>query len=116
MPNLFTSLKQDNQCLVKIDGKGVLCRQAPFIFDFLFIIVTRFSHIFLRIVNRSSIHWLQFGFVDVFIVPIGCSCFTTLNVIYLHKSVRGVVELKCCSEWAANESDFCPLFSRRRRS
>ena len=45
-------------------------------------------------------------FVNVFIAPIGFSYFTTLNVIYLHRSVRDVVVLKCCTKWAANESNF----------
>ena len=30
-----------------------------------------------------------------------------MNVIYLSRSVRVVVVLKCCKKWAANESDFC---------
>ena len=59
----------------------------------------------LRINKRSSIHRLQFGFISVFIAPIGFSCFTTLNVIYLRRYVGDVVELKYCSKWAANESD-----------
>ena len=69
------------------------------------------SRSFLRIVRRSSIHRLQLGFVNVFIAPIGFSCFTNLNVMYLRKSVRGVLVLKCCSKWAANKSDFCPFLS-----
>ena len=76
--------------------KQVLCRQAPYISEFLFMIVTRLSRIFLSIVRRSSIHRLQLGFVNAFIVPIGFGCFTTLNVMYLRKSVRDVVVLKCC--------------------
>ena len=32
-----------------------------------------FSHGFLRIVKRSSIHRLHLGFVNVFIAPIGLS-------------------------------------------
>ena len=39
-----------------------------------------------------------------------------LNVIYLRISVRDVIVLKFCMKWAANESDFCPLLSRRCRS
>ena len=95
--------------------KHVLCRQAPYISEFLFMIVTRLSRIFLRIARRSSIHRLQLGFVNVFIAPIWFICFTTLNVMYLRKSVRDVVVLKCCSKLAANESDFCRFLSRRRR-
>ena len=82
----------------------------------MFIIVTRLSHTFLRIVTHYSIHRLQFGLVNVFIAPIGFSCFTTLNIIYLRRYVRGVVTLKCCSKWSENESDFCPFLSRRRIS
>ena len=79
-------------------------------------IVTRLSRSFLKIIRRSSIHRLQLGFVNVFIAPIEFNCFTTLNVMYLRKSVCGVVVLKCCSKWAANESNICPFLSRRRRS
>ena len=85
--------------------KQVLCRQAPYISEFLFMIVMRLPRSFLRILRRSSIHILQLGFVNVFIAPIGFRCFTTLNVMYLRKSVRDVVVLKFCSKWAANESD-----------
>ena len=45
----------------------------------------------LNIVKRFSIHRLQFGFVNVFILPIGFSCFTTLNAIYLCIYVCDVV-------------------------
>ena len=89
--------------------KQVLCWQAPYISEFLFIIVTRLSRSFLRIVRRSSIHRLQLGFLNVFIAPIGFICFTTLNVMYLRKSLRDLVLLKCCSKWAANECNFCPF-------
>ena len=65
-----------------------------------------------RIVKRSCIHKLQLGFVNVFIAPIVFSCFSTLNVIHLRCSVRNVVLLKCCTKWAANESDFCPFLRR----
>ena len=95
--------------------KHVLCRQALYISEFLFIIMTCLSHSFLRIVKRSSIHWLKLNLLNIFIAPIGLSCFTTLNVMYLRKSVRDVVVLKCCSKWAANGSDFCPFLSSRRR-
>ena len=44
------------------------------------------------------------------------SCFTTLKAIHLHRSVCGVVELKWCSKWAANEYDVCPLLIIRRIS
>ena len=56
--------------------------------------------------KRSSIHRLQLGFVNVFIASIGFCSFTTLNVMYLRRSVRDVVVLKCCLKWTANESDF----------
>ena len=71
-----------------------------------------FSTWILRILKRSSIHRLQLGFVIVFIAPIGFSCFNTLNDIHFRISVRDVVVLKCCLEWASNESDFCPFLSR----
>ena len=64
----------------------------------------------------TTIHKVQVGFVNVSIAPIGFRCFTNLNDIHLHRSVHDVVELKCCSKWAANESDFCPFLRRRRRS
>ena len=96
--------------------KVVLCWQAPYISELLFIIVTRLSRSFLRIVKRSSIYRLQFGLVNVFIVKIVFSWFATLNFIYLRRSVRDVVDLKCCSKCAANESDFCLFLSRLRRS
>ena len=59
---------------------------------------------------------LQLGFIDFSIAPIKFRCFTNLNEIYLRRSVSDVEVLKCCTKWAANESDFCPLLSRRRRS
>ena len=62
------------------------------------------KRVFFRVVKRSCIHKLQLGFVNVFIAPIGFSCFSTLNVIHLRSSVRDVVLLKCCTKWAANES------------
>ena len=95
--------------------KQVLCWQAPYISQFLFMIVTRLSRSFLRIIKCSSIHRLQLGFVNFFIAPIRFSCLTTLNVMYLRNSVRDVVVLMCCLKWAANESDFFPFLSRRRR-
>ena len=73
--------------------KIVLCRQVPYIYEFLFIIVTHLSCSFLRIVNNSSIHRLKFGFLNIFIAPIAFSSFTTLNVIYLRISVCEVVFL-----------------------
>ena len=76
--------------------------------------MTHLSRSFLRIVKHSSIHRLQFDLVNVFIVTIGFICFTTLNVINLRRYLHGVVELKCCSKWSENESDFCPLLSRHR--
>ena len=62
--------------------------------EFLFIIVTRLSRSFLRIVKSSCIHRLQFAFVNIFVATIGFSCFITLNVIYLRRSVHDVVVLK----------------------
>ena len=53
-----------------------------------------FSHIFLRIVNRTSIHILQLVFINVFVVPIGFGCVNTLNTIYLRRLVCDVVLLK----------------------
>ena len=87
--------------------KVVLFREAPYISEFLFITMTRLSHLYFRVVKRSSIHKLQLGFVNVYIAPIGFSCFTTLNIMYFCRSVCDVVELSCCSTWAANESGFC---------
>ena len=81
----------------------------------MFITVTRFSCSIFRIVKRSCIHKLQLGFVNVFIAPIVFISFSTLNVIHLRSSVCDVVLLKCCTKWAANESDFCQFLSRRCR-
>ena len=67
--------------------------------EFIFITVSRLSCRFLRIVRRSSIHRLKFGFVKIFFTPIGFICFTTLNAIYLRRYVRDVVELKCILKW-----------------
>ena len=80
----------------------------------MFIIATSLSRSFLRIVKHSSIHRLQFDFVNIFIGPISFSSFNTLDVIYLRRYVRDVVVLKCCTKWAENESDFYPFLSRRR--
>ena len=76
--------------------KVVLCRKAPYISEDFFISVTCLSHRFLRIVKFSSIHRLKLGFVNDFIGPIGLSCFATLNIMHLCKSMRDVVYLKCC--------------------
>ena len=54
------------------------------------------------IVISSSIHKLQLGFVNILTVPIGFSCFTTLNDMRLRGSVRDMVELKFFSKWALN--------------
>ena len=69
-----------------------------------------------RTVEGSYIHRLQVGFIIVFIVPVGFSYFTTLNVMYLRRSVHDIVALKCCSKWAANESEFFLFLIGRRRS
>ena len=82
----------------------------------MFITVTHFSRSFFRIIKRSYIHRLQLGFVNVFIAPIGFICFNNLNVIHFRRSVRAVELSKCCTKWAANESDFCPFLSRHCRS
>ena len=84
-----------------------LCRQALYISKFLFIIVTCLSRSILRINKHSSIHTLQLGFVNISISPIGFRCFTTLNFMYLCRSIRDVVALTCCSKWAANYYGFC---------
>ena len=59
-------------------------------------------------------HKLQLGFVIFSIAPIELIYFSTLNYMRLHRYVRDVLELKWCSKWAENKSDFC-LFLRRRR-
>ena len=64
----------------------------------------------LSIVKGSSIHRLKLGSENYFISPIELRCFTTLNAIQLQKYVHDIVCLKCCLEWAANESDFCTNF------
>ena len=84
----------------------VLCWQGPYISESLFVSVTNVSRSFLIIFNRSSKHRLQLGFMNDFISPIGFICFTTLNVIYLHRPMREVVDLKCYTKWGANESVF----------
>ena len=92
--------------------KFVLCQEAPEIFDPFFIKVTRLWRRFSRINKHSSINKLQLGFVNDFIAPIILRSFTTLKVIHLRKSMSDVVDLKCCSKWSANESDFCPFLRR----
>ena len=86
--------------------KVFLYRKALYISQLLFVIVTRLSHSIFRIVKRSYIHKLQLGFVNIFIAPIRFSCFTTLNVMYLSRSVHAVVVLNCCYTWASKESCF----------
>ena len=61
--------------------KVVLCQRDPYIYEVLFITMTGLSNSFLRIVKHSSMHKLQLGFVNVFIVTIGCICNTTLDMI-----------------------------------
>ena len=72
----------------------------------MFITVTYLLRSLQRIVKRSCIYILQLVFVNIFIAPIWFICFTTMNVIYLRRSVRDVEVLKCCSKWAANEYEF----------
>ena len=66
--------------------KVIFFRKDLYISDFLFITVTRLSCSCFRIIKHSSILRLQLGFINCFIAPIGFSCFTTLNVIYLRRS------------------------------
>ena len=108
-------MKRYHQCLGKL-MEVVFCWQAQYINNFLFMTVNNLFRSFLRIIIRSSVHRLQLGFVNVFDAPIVFRCFTTFNVIYLCISVREVVALKCCSKWAANESDFCLFLIWRRIS
>ena len=79
MAQPFNPLKTGSSLIRENQQKVVLCRKEPYIFEFLFITVTRLSRIFLRIVKRYSIHRLQLGFVNVFIAPIRFSYFTTLT-------------------------------------
>ena len=95
-----SSVIRQNQCGI------VLCQQAPEISKILLLIVTCLSRSFLRIVKFSSIHRLLLCVVNVYIASIRFSCFTTLNVIYLCRSLHDVVLLKCCSKWALNKSGF----------
>ena len=85
--------------------ESCLCHQAPYISKLFFISIMCLSWI----LKCSSVHRLQLGFVNVFIDTIRLSCFITLNVMNLHKSVRDVVYLKCCLKWAANKSDLFHL-------
>ena len=92
--------------------KVVLCRKVSYISKLLFISATHLSRRFLRIFKFSSIHRLKLGFLNYFIAPIGLIWFTISNSINLRKSVSDVLYWKCCLEWAANESDFCPFLRR----
>ena len=65
------------------------------------------------ITKRSSIHKLQLIFVNAFVAPIALGCLTYLNIIHICMSVCDVIDLKCCSWWAANESNFFPVLGRR---
>ena len=77
--------------------------------------MTRLSHIFFRIVKRSSIHNLHLGLVNLFVAPIGFIYSTTLNVVLLRMSVRVIVASKYYSKWAENESGFFLFLIRHRR-
>ena len=77
--------------------------------------MTHLSLRFFSIVKRSSIHKLHLGFVNFYIAPIGLIYLTTLSDMHLRRSVHDVVYLKCCSKWAANESDFFQFLKRRNR-
>ena len=96
--------------------KFVLCRKAPYISEFLFMIVTRFSRSFLRIVRRFSIHILQLGFVNVFIAPIGFSCFTTTPRTYLRKymTFKVVNQLNLIGEMKTITKPNCNLCMEER--
>ena len=59
--------------------------------------MTFLSRIFLSVVKPYSIYILQFGSVNDFIDPIRLGCLTVPNYIRLRKSVRDIVDLKCCS-------------------
>ena len=90
----------------------VLWQHVPYISKFLFISVMHLSRNFLRIFKHYSIHRLKLGFLNYIIAPIWLIWFTTLNVAHLCKSVRDVVDLKCCYKWETKESDFCPFLRR----
>ena len=66
-----------------------------------------FVTLILRIVKRYSLHRLELGFINIFITKNGLSCFTTLNVMHLHRSMRDAVDLKCSVKWATDESEVC---------
>ena len=76
--------------------KVLLCRQALYISDILFISVVFLSHRFLRIFKRSYIHSLKLGFANDLISLIGLIYLIKLNVIHLRKSLCDVVYSKCC--------------------
>ena len=88
-----------------------LCLQALYISKLLFTTVACLSRQYLRIVKRSFIHKLKF-----LIAPIRFSCFINLNVLYLCRFFLGIVALKCCLKRTENESDFCHVLGRHRRS
>ena len=96
--------------------KVVLFQQVPYICELLFIILTRLSCRFFRIVKYSSIHRLQLGLVNVFIAKIGLNFFTNLNVMHLRRYVLNIIDSKWCLKRAANEFDFFLFLRRYRRS
>ena len=67
------------------------------------------SRSFFSIITHSSIHRFQLGFVNGIIATIRLICFTNLNAMHLYKYVHDMVYLKCCTKWASNEYNFCPL-------
>ena len=105
---IISALKKSTESRFVLSG--------PVYLQVFFITMMRLSHIFFRIVKCSSIHRLQFSVKNVFIAPIVFNWFATLSIIYLRRSVRVVVVLKCCWKSSANEYDLCTFLSGRRRS
>ena len=61
------------------------------------------------LILKRKVQRLQLAFVTVLIAPIRFSWFATLNVMYLHRSVRDLLESKFYSKLAVNEYYF-PCF------
>ena len=118
----LSPVKWYHQCLGKLTQRRFVPEGSVYLCILIYNCDVFVMYLFI-IIKCSFINKLKLGFVNVFIAEIRFIWFVTLNVMYFLRSLRDVVEQKCCSKWAEDESDFvrfwedigdrkndCPLF------
>ena len=87
--------------MLRKNGEIIFVPTGPIYLLTLFHKRDTFVTYFFWIVRRFYIYRLKLGFVNVFIEPIRLSCFNTLSIMHLRRSIHDIVDLKCCWKWAA---------------